>query len=183
MPISRREFNSINIEIPDKVIFVSGGKVMTKPTLTKTGNLTTLEGKKSIKLEKVKGNEANIKSQGKMIELKTEKKKAKDRAERAVVDMRTPELNRQIALYTKVNKKTNVSKILRDLRKQKSSSSKSSSKKPSSVSYSVTPPPSSTTPAINVLKKIIAKEKAVDLIADQVKAKIARDEYLKMTKK
>ena len=82
MPL-KREFGSIIIEVPSNQLFISGGKVNTKPTLTKTKSLKSVNNKKSLELRPIKGNKIKIINEGKLVEPKVEKEKALDRKMRS----------------------------------------------------------------------------------------------------
>lgn len=97
MPI-KKEFHTISISIPSNLVNVSKGKVSSVKSLTKSGNLTTKEGKKSVILETNKENDVIIKNEGRMVDMKVEKMKAKDRMERAKM-MTNDELNKVFKEY------------------------------------------------------------------------------------
>ena len=101
MPIHRKEYGSIVIEVPSKQLYISGGVVKTKPTLTKANTLTSVDKNKSIKLEPVKGNEVVVKSQGKIVDLKKEKKVVKERKDKAK-KMTDKELEERIKKYLNI---------------------------------------------------------------------------------
>ena len=94
----KKEFHTISISIPSELVNISKGKVSSVKSLTKTGNLTTKEGKKSVLLETNKGNEVIVKNEGRTIDTKEEKKKAKDRKERAK-NMSESELDKYFKQY------------------------------------------------------------------------------------
>lgn len=96
----KKEFHTISISIPSELVNVSKGKVSSVKSLTKSGNLTTKEGKKSVILETNKGNDVIVKNEGRMIDTKEEKKKAKDRKERAK-NISEEELNKIFKEYKK----------------------------------------------------------------------------------
>lgn len=79
----KKEFHTISISIPSELVNVSKGKVSSVKSLTQSGNLTTKEGKKSVILETNKTNEVIVKNEGRTINTAEEKRKAKDRKERA----------------------------------------------------------------------------------------------------
>jgi hypothetical protein len=79
----KKEFHTISISIPSNLVNISKGVVSSVKSLTKSGNLTTKEGKKSVILETNKGNEVIVQNQGRTINTIEEKRKSKDRKERA----------------------------------------------------------------------------------------------------
>lgn len=83
MTIKRIEHNTIEIAVPNKMLYISGGKSLTKPTLTTTRQISTVEGKKTIKLVPSKENYIKILNEGRIVDLKEERQKAKDRKKRA----------------------------------------------------------------------------------------------------
>lgn len=82
MPI-KKEFHTISISIPSDLINISKGKVSTIKSITKTGNISVKEGKKSVILETNKGNDVVVKNEGRLVNTILEKQKSKDRKQRA----------------------------------------------------------------------------------------------------